>query len=90
MEKWSPIILWFRERFGVKIEPTTEVISSPVQPADLRILEKYLQSYSVEALQGFAFCSDALKSLILTVACVERRLSVRNSISKLKHIPVNS
>ena len=52
---------------------------------DLRILEKYLQSYSVEALQGFAFCSDALKSLILTVACVERRLAVRNRISKLKH-----
>ena len=57
---------------------------------DLRILEKYLQSYDVEALQGFAFCADALKSLILTVACVERRLSVRNSISKLKHIPVSS
>ena len=47
------------------------------------MLEKYLQSYSVEALQGFAFCADALKSLILSVACVERRLSVRNIISKL-------
>ena len=108
MEKWSPIILWFRERFGVQIEPTTEVISSPVKQGrsvggfhftsikvdiitdDLRILEKYLQSYDVEALQGFAFCADALKSLILTVACVERRLSVRHSISKLKHIPVSS
>ena len=31
MENWSPIILWFRERFGVQIEPTTEVISSPVK-----------------------------------------------------------
>merc|ERR1719221_387374 len=81
MKKWSPVILWFRDRFGVKIEPTTEVISSPVQQEDLRILEKYLQSYSVEALQGFAFCSDALKSLILTVACVERRLAVSEAVS---------
>ena len=24
MEKWSPIILWFRERFGVQVEPTTD------------------------------------------------------------------
>ena len=31
IEKWSPIILWFRERFAVKIEPTTAVVSSPVQ-----------------------------------------------------------
>ena len=22
-EKWSPIILWFRDRFGVQVEPTT-------------------------------------------------------------------
>ena len=30
-EKWSPIILWFRERFGVSIEPTTNVMTPPVQ-----------------------------------------------------------
>ena len=23
-QQWSPIILWFRERFGVKVEPTTD------------------------------------------------------------------
>ena len=47
---------------------------------DIRTLEKYLQSYNMEALQGFAFGVDALKSLILTVACVERRLTVSEAV----------
>ena len=34
----------------------------------------------MEALQGFAFGADALKSLILTVACVERRLTVSEAV----------
>ena len=93
IQKWSPIILWFRDRFGVTIEPTTDVMAAPVTQcaypkldvtcadgddvaADLQTLEKYLLSQSYEALQGFSFCVDALKSLILAVAAVERRLTV--------------
>ena len=30
IQKWSPIILWFRDRFGVTIEPTTDVMAAPV------------------------------------------------------------
>ena len=33
-ENWSPIILWFRERFGVSIEPTTNVMTPPVQECE--------------------------------------------------------
>ena len=75
MERWSPVILWFRERFGVAVEPTTGLVSL-ARPADLETLGRYLTSHSWQALQGFAFGCDALKSLILTVACVERRLTV--------------
>ena len=49
---------------------------SLARPADLETLGRYLTSHSWQALQGFAFGCDALKSLILTVACVERRLTV--------------
>merc|ERR1719192_2163146 len=48
MEKWSPIILWFRERFGVQVEPTTDVMTPPVKESDVHVLEKYLSSYSIE------------------------------------------
>ena len=47
---------------------------------DLKILEKYLMSFSDDALQGFAFCVDALKSLILAVCCVERRLTISEAV----------
>jgi len=79
MERWSPVILWFRERFGVAVEPTTGLVSL-ARPADLETLGRYLSSHSWQALQGFAFGCDALKSLILTVACVERRLTVAEAV----------
>ena len=81
VEKWSPVILWFRERFGVEIEPTTDVMTPPVKETDIATIEKYLMSYSMESLQGFAFSVDALKSLILALACVERRLSVSEAVT---------
>ena len=31
IDQWSPIILWFRERFGVSLEPTTNVMAAPVK-----------------------------------------------------------
>ena len=37
-------------------------------------------SYNYESLQGFTFAVDALKSLILCCACVERRLTVTEAV----------
>jgi len=81
MEKWSPIILWFRDRFGVQVEPTTDFMQVPVSEKDMKTLERHLMSYSWNALQGFAFGVDALKSIILTLACIERRLTVEEAVS---------
>jgi len=80
VEKWSPIILWFRERFGVQVEPTTD-FGVTVTQNDLKIMERHLMSYNWNALQGFAFGVDALKSIILTLACIERRVTVVEAVS---------
>jgi len=79
-QQWSPIILWFRERFGVKVEPTTD-FGVTVTKEDLKTMEKHLMSYNWHALQGFAFGVDALKSIILTMACIERRVTVVEAVS---------
>lgn len=80
MEKWSPIILWFRERFGVQVEPTTD-FKAPVSESDLKIMERHLMSYNWNALNGLAFGVDALKSIILALACIERRVTVSEAVS---------
>jgi len=79
-EKWSPIILWFRDRFGVQVEPTTG-FEVKVTANDLKKVEKHLMSYNWNTLQGFAFGVDALKSIILTLACIERRVTVVEAVS---------
>ena len=41
----------------------------------------------MEALNGFMFGVDATKSLILTLACIERVITVEEAVSKLKTAP---
>ena len=43
-------------------------------------LEKHLLSYNFEALQGISFGVDAIKSLILTLAVIDRKLTVSQAV----------
>ena len=74
MKKWSPVILWFRERFGVKIEPTTEVISSPVQQGltiksaefiSLNLIFLYRRSQNIREVPSVLQCGSSTGVCIL-------------------------
>jgi len=79
-EKWSPVILWFRERFGVDVYPRQDISSISISQDDRASLERQLMSYSWTALQGFSFGVEAIKSLILGLAVLERRLTVEEAV----------
>lgn len=78
--EWSPIIRWFRERFQVPLEPVVGISAPTLSPENFKKLEKHFMSYSMEALHGFMFGVDATKSIILTLACMERRLTVEEAV----------
>merc|ERR1712013_763355 len=66
-DKWNPVLLWFRQRFDVHLDPVAGISAPTVSPADIAKLEKHFMSHSLEALNGFMFGVDATKSLILTL-----------------------
>jgi len=80
IQKWSPIVNWFRERYGVSIEPTTSISPPIVSEEDMRSLERHFMSYSLSNLHGFSFAVDALKSIILALATIEKRLTVEQAV----------
>lgn len=80
-QKWSPVIVWFNQRYGVSIEPTLDIVAPPVSERDKKVLEKHLLSYGYNALQGLSFGVDALKSLILSLAVVDRHLTVAEAVA---------
>jgi ATP synthase F1 complex assembly factor 2 len=79
-QKWNPVLLWFRERFNVHLDPVAGISAPTVSPADMAKLEKHFMSHSLEALNGFMFGVDATKSLILTLACIERVINVEEAV----------
>jgi len=81
LESWSPVITWFNHRYEVHIEPTLDLLSLPaVSDQDISTLEKHLLSYDWNAIQGISFGVDAIKSLILTLAVIDRRLTVSQAV----------
>lgn len=79
-DKWNPVLLWFRQRFDVHLDPVAGISAPTVSPADIAKLEKHFMSHSLEALNGFMFGVDATKSLILTLACIERVITVDEAV----------
>jgi ATP synthase F1 complex assembly factor 2 len=80
-EQWSPIIVWFNNRYGVEVEPTLDIFAPRLSEKDRKKLEKHLMSYSWSAIQGISFGVDAIKSLILTLAVLDRRLTVTQAVA---------
>ncbi len=81
---WKPIIEWFCERHKVQLSPTRSaaVTSQPDFGDGAReAVKRYLVSFCPEALQGFSFGADAVKSVLLMCAVVDKQLTVEEAVS---------
>ncbi|KAH9638659.1 hypothetical protein HF086_013931 [Spodoptera exigua] len=78
--KWGPIIDWFQERFDVVQEVSKGLEPPPVTANTRAVLAKYFLSYDFPALTAMSFGVEALKSPLLMLACVERRLNPTEAV----------
>lgn len=71
--KWRPVVDWFNLKFpsvNLKVNYGLEVNNSE---ADTRVFKEYLESnFGMNSLVAFNYISECLKSVILTVALLER------------------
>ena len=79
---WQPIIDWFNDRHQVRVTPSRQsVLETPHIPHDSRTaIRRYLLSFSDDALHGFATGVDAIKSVILMSAVVDKIISVEDAV----------
>lgn len=79
--EWDPVVRWIEDRYDIKVPHTTGIASSPDLPRDTRKkLERHLQHHSDWALFGYTFAVDAIKSLVLTLAVIDKHLSVEKAV----------
>lgn len=78
--EWDPVLDWFNQRFGTDVQKTRDIMAPTISASTKMLITKQLLSYDSVAMHGFVFAVDVLKSLILTMAVMERRISVELAV----------
>lgn len=79
--EWDPIIEWFNERYETDIQKSCDITQPKISAKTRMSISKHLLSYNDAAMQGFLYAVDTLKSVILTLACVDKRISVEKAVA---------
>ncbi|XP_037081365.1 ATP synthase mitochondrial F1 complex assembly factor 2-like [Pollicipes pollicipes] len=74
--EWGAVLQWLRHRFDVAIEPSEPgSLVSTVPPETAETLQRYLSTHNTWALTGLLFAIEAVRSTVLPLAALERKLS---------------
>ncbi|XP_067947095.1 ATP synthase mitochondrial F1 complex assembly factor 2-like isoform X2 [Watersipora subatra] len=77
---WDPVLLWFKTRYGIELEPTEGIVSPEISEATYLALEKQLTSYTDWTLVGLQQLVECLKSLSLALALCESEIEVQRAV----------
>ncbi|XP_039280302.1 ATP synthase mitochondrial F1 complex assembly factor 2 isoform X1 [Nilaparvata lugens] len=79
--EWLPIIDWFNDRYCTNIQPTEGISPPQISQDNKDKIQSHLLSYNFAAVNGFAFAIESLKSVILTLCCVDRHISIEKAVT---------
>uniref|UniRef100_A0A224YSR1 ATP synthase mitochondrial F1 complex assembly factor 2 n=1 Tax=Rhipicephalus zambeziensis TaxID=60191 RepID=A0A224YSR1_9ACAR len=79
-EKWDPLLRWYEERFGVRLEAKSDLTVSKLPQEVCDVVSKHLMSYSLWGLTGIQYGTESLKSLVLFQAALAQHLSVEQAV----------
>ncbi|XP_030753561.1 ATP synthase mitochondrial F1 complex assembly factor 2 [Sitophilus oryzae] len=78
--EWDPIIEWFNKKFNVSVKKSVQMDVSPVSDNDKAKIMRHLMSYNFAAVNGFMYGVDTLKSVILTLALIDKFLTPEKAV----------
>ncbi|KAK7484640.1 hypothetical protein BaRGS_00024048 [Batillaria attramentaria] len=78
--EWEPILDWARDRYGVTIESTYGIAPPLITDESRNIIRRHLMAYSDWALFGYQYSVDAIKSVLLVMAVMDRHLNVERAV----------
>jgi hypothetical protein len=80
IQEWDPVIEWFNKRYDTELTKTTTFDAPQVGDKTRMHVSRYLMSYNDEAIHGFVYAIDTLKSVVLAFASIDRFLSIEKSV----------
>uniref|UniRef100_A0A182Y941 Uncharacterized protein n=1 Tax=Anopheles stephensi TaxID=30069 RepID=A0A182Y941_ANOST len=79
-QEWTPIVEWCNKRYEINLASTDSLVVPTFEPGMAMNLSRYFSSYNTAALHGFVFAVDTIKSIILTMACVDRYIPIEKAV----------
>ncbi|KAL1422976.1 hypothetical protein MTO96_021569 [Rhipicephalus appendiculatus] len=79
-EQWDPLLRWYEERFGVRLEAKSDLTVSKLPQEVCDVMSKHLMSYSLWGAPGIQYGTESLKSLVLFQAALAQHLSVEQAV----------
>ncbi|XP_069157331.1 ATP synthase mitochondrial F1 complex assembly factor 2 isoform X2 [Procambarus clarkii] len=79
-KEWDPVLDWFNTKFEMDLKPCDGIIGPDIPSSARERLRRYLLSYDIWAGNGFLYGVEALKSVILTIAATERKISSEKAV----------
>ncbi|XP_018321954.1 ATP synthase mitochondrial F1 complex assembly factor 2 [Agrilus planipennis] len=80
VKEWDPVVQWFCDKFQVNISKSRSMQGLVIDQSVKNVISKYLLSYDFPAVHGFVYAADTVKSIILTIACVEKYLTPEKGV----------
>ncbi|XP_061455349.1 ATP synthase mitochondrial F1 complex assembly factor 2 [Rhineura floridana] len=78
--EWDPIIEWAEKRYDVTIGSSTSIMGPSIPQTTKDTFSSHLASYNSWALQGIEYMITQLKSLILSMGLLDKRLTVEQAV----------
>uniref|UniRef100_A0A8D2LTU8 ATP synthase mitochondrial F1 complex assembly factor 2 n=1 Tax=Varanus komodoensis TaxID=61221 RepID=A0A8D2LTU8_VARKO len=78
--EWDPVIEWAEKRYDVEIGSSTSILGPNIPQRTKDTFISHLASYNSWALQGIEYMITQLKSLILSMALLDRHLTVEQAV----------
>uniref|UniRef100_A0A8D8X9P7 ATP synthase mitochondrial F1 complex assembly factor 2 n=1 Tax=Cacopsylla melanoneura TaxID=428564 RepID=A0A8D8X9P7_9HEMI len=85
-KEWGGILSWFNQRYGTSINYCMDISGPTISEKDRATVQRHFLSYNFDTVMGINFAVETLKSIVLALACVDRKLSIEEAVhlSKLE------
>ncbi|XP_045214684.2 ATP synthase mitochondrial F1 complex assembly factor 2-like [Mercenaria mercenaria] len=80
-KEWDPVIQWVENRYEIEVPVAESIMSSPdLAPDTVHKLTRHMQSQNDWALFGYSYATEAIKSLVLVLALMDKCISVERCV----------
>ncbi|RVE59373.1 hypothetical protein OJAV_G00188000 [Oryzias javanicus] len=78
--EWDPVLHWMENRYNVTIGSSSSILGPEIPQATKDTFQQHLSSYSLWSMTGLEFVITQLKSVLLSLAMVDRYLTVEQAV----------